>query len=87
MLRILALGCWYSCIIIKLQKLTACSSEFEQSIPFSLRCRAALLATPSRYAKLEAAIEASPEASRLALTISFQVNTLLLQDILKANVV
>ncbi|CVL07393.1 uncharacterized protein FMAN_14333 [Fusarium mangiferae] len=53
-------------------------SEFEQSIPFSLRCRAALLATPSRYAQLEAAIEASPEPSRMALTISFQQTNLAL---------
>ncbi|KAJ4263378.1 hypothetical protein NW762_006197 [Fusarium torreyae] len=53
-------------------------SEFEQSIPFSLRCRAALLATPSRYAQLEAAIEASPEPSRMALTISFRQTNLAL---------
>ncbi|XEV01060.1 hypothetical protein FSHL1_006347 [Fusarium sambucinum] len=53
-------------------------SEFEQSIPFSLRCRAALLATPSRYAQLEAAIKASPEPSRMALTISFQQTNLAL---------
>lgn len=72
--------------MINIQKLTGYSSEFEQSIPFSLRCRAALLATPSRYAQLEAAIEASPEPSRLALTISFQVSSVLLQDVLKANV-
>ncbi|KIL92314.1 hypothetical protein FAVG1_04723 [Fusarium avenaceum] len=52
--------------------------EFEESIPFSLRCRAALLATPSRYAQLDAAIEASPEPSRMSLTISFQQTNLAL---------
>lgn len=58
------------------QKLRRCSCEFEQNIPFSLRCRAALLATPSRYPQLEAAIAASPEPSRRSLTISFQVSQL-----------
>ncbi|KAK2600059.1 hypothetical protein QQS21_005223 [Conoideocrella luteorostrata] len=53
-------------------------SEFEQSIPFSLRCRAALLAMPSRYPQLEAAIEASPEPSRTALVISLQQTNLAL---------
>ncbi|KAJ9144638.1 Transcription factor [Pleurostoma richardsiae] len=52
--------------------------EFECNIPFSLRCRAALLATPSRYPQLEAAIEASPEPSRRSLTISFQQTNLAL---------
>ncbi|KAM5344358.1 hypothetical protein ACJ41O_012895 [Fusarium nematophilum] len=53
-------------------------SEFERNIPFSLRCRAALLATPSRYPQLEAAIEASPEPSRRSLAISFQQTNLAL---------
>ncbi|KAI0886892.1 fungal-specific transcription factor domain-containing protein [Annulohypoxylon maeteangense] len=52
--------------------------EFEQNIPFSLRCRAALLATPSRYPQLSAAIEASPEPSRRSLAISFQQTNLAL---------
>ncbi|KAI0891439.1 hypothetical protein F4806DRAFT_302651 [Annulohypoxylon nitens] len=52
--------------------------EFEQNVPFSLRCRAALIATPSRYAQLEAAIEASPEPSRRSLAISFQQTNLAL---------
>ncbi|KAJ3549622.1 hypothetical protein NM208_g411 [Fusarium decemcellulare] len=50
--------------------------EFEHNIPFSLRCRAALMATPSRYPLLETAIEASPEPSRMSLTISFQASSL-----------
>ena len=54
-------------------RLIACSSKFEHDIPFSLRCRAALLATPSRYTQLEEAIAASPEPSRRSLAISFQV--------------
>ncbi|KAL6364654.1 hypothetical protein LRP88_00624 [Fusarium phalaenopsidis] len=53
-------------------------SEFEQNIPYSLRCRAALLATPSRYPQLETAISASPEPSRMSLTISFQQTNLAL---------
>lgn len=47
--------------------------EFEKNVPFSLRCRAALLVTPSRYPQIEAAIESSPEPSRRSLAISFQV--------------
>uniref|UniRef100_A0A8H7NQV2 Xylanolytic transcriptional activator regulatory domain-containing protein n=1 Tax=Bionectria ochroleuca TaxID=29856 RepID=A0A8H7NQV2_BIOOC len=46
--------------------------EFERNIPFSLRCRAALLAMPSQYPVAEAAINASPEPSRRSVTISFQ---------------
>ncbi|KAA8642659.1 Zn(II)2Cys6 transcription factor [Aspergillus tanneri] len=46
--------------------------EFERNVPFSLRCRAALLSMPSRYPQFEAAIEASPEPSRRSMTISFQ---------------
>ncbi|KAL4939489.1 hypothetical protein BDV06DRAFT_198793 [Aspergillus oleicola] len=53
-------------------------SEFERNIPFSLRCRAALLAMPSRYPQFEAAIEASPEPSRRSMTISFQQSNLAL---------
>ncbi|KAI8666838.1 Fungal-trans domain-containing protein [Fusarium keratoplasticum] len=53
-------------------------SEFEHNIPYSLRCRAALLATPSRYPQLETAISASPEPSRMSLTISFQQTNLAL---------
>lgn len=56
-------------------KLNDRSSEFEHNIPYSLRCRAALLATPSRYPQLETAISASPEPSRMSLTISFQVSS------------
>ncbi|VUC36500.1 unnamed protein product [Clonostachys rosea] len=46
--------------------------EFERNIPFTLRCRAALLAMPSQYPVAEAAINASPEPSRRSVTISFQ---------------
>ncbi|KAI9147388.1 hypothetical protein HJFPF1_12408 [Paramyrothecium foliicola] len=46
--------------------------EFERNIPYNLRSRAALLSMPSRYPRLEAAIEASPEPSRRSMTISFQ---------------
>ncbi|EEU39690.1 uncharacterized protein NECHADRAFT_82125 [Fusarium vanettenii 77-13-4] len=53
-------------------------SEFEHNIPYSLRCRAALLATPSRYPQLETAISASPEPSRMSLTISFRQTNLAL---------
>lgn len=59
--------------VIYAQVLRKSSCDFEQNIPFSLRCRAALLATPSRYPQLEAAIQASPEPSRRSLAISFQV--------------
>ncbi|KAL4893492.1 hypothetical protein BDV59DRAFT_207607 [Aspergillus ambiguus] len=52
--------------------------EFERNLPFSLRCRAALLAMPSRYPQREAAIEASPEPSRRSMTISFQQTNLAL---------
>lgn len=59
--------------VIRVQRLRQPSCDFEQNIPFFLRCRAALLATPSRYPQLEAAIQASPEPSRRSLAISFQV--------------
>ena len=51
---------------------------FERSLPFSLRCRAAFLAMPSRYPRLEDAIEASPEPSRRSMTTSFQQTNLAL---------
>ncbi|KAK9350906.1 hypothetical protein V1523DRAFT_418316 [Lipomyces doorenjongii] len=46
--------------------------EFERNLPFSFRCRAAFLSMPSRYPRVEAAIEASPAPSRRSMTISFQ---------------
>ncbi|KAF2014262.1 hypothetical protein BU24DRAFT_423267 [Aaosphaeria arxii CBS 175.79] len=46
--------------------------EFERSLPFSLRSRAAYLAMPSRYPQLAAAIEASPEPSLRSMAHSFQ---------------
>ncbi|KAL4764891.1 Zn(II)2Cys6 transcription factor [Aspergillus foveolatus] len=52
--------------------------EFEHNLPFSLRCRAALLAMPSRYPHFEAAVEESPEPSRRSMTISFQQSNLAL---------
>ncbi|OAA59728.1 Transcription factor [Niveomyces insectorum RCEF 264] len=45
---------------------------FEQNLPFYIRCRAAFVAMPSRYPRVEDAIEASPEPSRRSMTISFQ---------------
>ncbi|KAL5330096.1 hypothetical protein ACEPPN_003620 [Leptodophora sp. 'Broadleaf-Isolate-01'] len=51
---------------------------FESSLPFSIRCRAALMAMPSRYPQAEAAIEASPEPSRSSMTISFRQTNLAL---------
>jgi hypothetical protein len=54
-------------------KLTHHSGEFEHNLPFSLRCRAALMSMPSRYPQIETAIEASPEPSRRSMIISFQV--------------
>lgn len=53
--------------------ITSCSGDFEGSLPFYIRCRAALLSMPSRYPQFQEAIEASPEPSRRAITISFQV--------------
>ncbi|KAH7411112.1 hypothetical protein BKA64DRAFT_692805 [Cadophora sp. MPI-SDFR-AT-0126] len=53
-------------------------AAFERSLPFSIRCRAALMAMPSRYPQAEAAIEASPEPSRSSMTISFQQTNLAL---------
>ncbi|KAK4937550.1 hypothetical protein LTR10_021842 [Elasticomyces elasticus] len=47
-------------------------SDFERNLPFSIRCRAALLSMPSRYPQPEAAIEASPEPSRTSMAFSFQ---------------
>ncbi|OQV06667.1 Fungal specific transcription factor domain-containing protein [Cladophialophora immunda] len=52
--------------------------EFERNLPFSLRCRAALLSMPSRYPQSETAIAASPEPSRRSMTISFQQTNLAL---------
>ncbi len=49
------------------------SCAFEQNLPFSLRCRAALLAMPSRFPDPEVAIKMSPEPSRRAMAVSFQV--------------
>ncbi|KAL1865142.1 hypothetical protein VTK73DRAFT_5467 [Phialemonium thermophilum] len=46
--------------------------QFEQSVPFYLRCRAAFLSMPSRYPQLDAVIEASPEPSPRSMTTSFQ---------------
>lgn len=47
-------------------------AEFEKSVPFSLRCRAAYLSMPSRYPQAQAAIDASPEPSRRSMKHSFQ---------------
>ncbi|KAH8587807.1 hypothetical protein B0O99DRAFT_526197, partial [Bisporella sp. PMI_857] len=52
--------------------------DFERSLPHYLRCRAALLAMPSRYPNFEKAINESPEPSRRSMTISFQQTNLAL---------
>ncbi|KAL4970486.1 fungal specific transcription factor domain-containing protein [Aspergillus stella-maris] len=52
--------------------------EFERNLPFSFRCRAALLAMPSRYPQFQTAIEASPDPSRRSMTKSFQQSNLAL---------
>ncbi|WWC98837.1 hypothetical protein V866_005730 [Kwoniella sp. B9012] len=51
---------------------------FEQNLPFLLRCRAAMLATPSRFPDSITAIESSPEPSRRSMSLSFQQNNLAL---------
>nr|XP_019051366.1 hypothetical protein I302_01815 [Kwoniella bestiolae CBS 10118]OCF30296.1 hypothetical protein I302_01815 [Kwoniella bestiolae CBS 10118] len=51
---------------------------FEQNLPFSLRCRAAMLATPSRFPDSITAIESSPEPSRRSMALSFQQTSLAL---------
>lgn len=48
------------------------SCEFERSLPFALRSRAALLSMPSRYPRDEDAINASPDPSPRSMTLSFQ---------------
>ncbi|KAI7154512.1 hypothetical protein KC349_g7603 [Hortaea werneckii] len=50
--------------------------DFESALPFYIRCRAALLAMPSRYVQVEKAIEASPEPSRRSMKLSFQQTNL-----------
>ena len=47
-------------------------AEFEMNVPFSMRCRSAFLAMPSRYPQSQAAIDASPEPSRRSMKLSFQ---------------
>jgi hypothetical protein len=50
------------------------SRDFENNIPYSLRCRAALLSMPSQYPQPDAALNASPEPSKRSIAISFQVS-------------
>lgn len=50
-------------------------ADFESNLPYSIRCRTALLAMPSRYPTPESAIEASPEPSRRSMTVSFHVGS------------
>ncbi|KFZ06247.1 hypothetical protein V501_07591 [Pseudogymnoascus sp. VKM F-4519 (FW-2642)] len=52
--------------------------NFERNLPRYLRCRAALMAMPSRYPQFEKAIDESPEPSRRSITISFQQTNLAL---------
>ncbi|KAI7465247.1 hypothetical protein KC357_g7687 [Hortaea werneckii] len=55
--------------------------DFESALPFYIRCRAALLAMPSRYVQVEKAIEASPEPSRRSMKLSFQIIVAIVADI------
>ena len=50
--------------------------NFERSVPFHMRCRAALLALPSVYPEQSAAIQDSPDVSKRNLSLSFQQCTL-----------
>nr|XP_018263450.1 uncharacterized protein I303_03319 [Kwoniella dejecticola CBS 10117]OBR85608.1 hypothetical protein I303_03319 [Kwoniella dejecticola CBS 10117] len=52
--------------------------SFEQDLPFSLRCRAAMLATPSRFTDPSVAISCSPVPSRRSMSLSFQQTSLAL---------
>ncbi|KFZ02024.1 hypothetical protein V500_00474 [Pseudogymnoascus sp. VKM F-4518 (FW-2643)] len=52
--------------------------NFERNLPHYIRCRAALMAMPSRYPQFEKAIDESPEPSRRSITISFQQTNLAL---------
>ncbi|CAK7235708.1 hypothetical protein SBRCBS47491_009387 [Sporothrix bragantina] len=52
--------------------------KHEQSLPYYIRCRAALLAMVSRYPSPEDAIAASPEPSPRAMPLSFQQSNLAL---------
>jgi hypothetical protein len=76
MSSILIVGCMYLRILIAPVKLMKSSREFELALPFSLRCRAAFLSMPSRYTQASAAVDASPEPSRIAMTSSFQQTNL-----------
>lgn len=53
--------------------LIKCRLSFEHEIPYRLRCRAAYVSMPSRYPDARDAVEASPEPSRRAMAMSFQV--------------
>ncbi|CED84351.1 Zn(2)-C6 fungal-type DNA-binding domain [Phaffia rhodozyma] len=48
---------------------------FERSIPFWLRCRPALLATPSAYPDFKEATRCSPELNKSELKLTFQQHT------------
>ncbi|OCF40873.1 hypothetical protein I317_05323 [Kwoniella heveanensis CBS 569] len=52
--------------------------QFEHDLPFSLRCRAAMLATPSRFSDPSVAIASSPEPSKRSVSQSFQQTSLAL---------
>ncbi|BEI84665.1 hypothetical protein CcaverHIS002_0500660 [Cutaneotrichosporon cavernicola] len=64
----------YSTVMALHDKLTT----FETDVPFHFRCRAALLALPSRYPDAERAIADSPEESKRDLHRTFQQFTLYL---------
>lgn len=53
-------------------------TAFEANVPFHWRCRAALLALPSRYPDSESALADSPEESKRDLHRTFQQFTLYL---------
>lgn len=53
-------------------------TSFETNVPYNLRCRAALIALPSRYPDAASAIAESPDESKRDLHRTFQQFTLYL---------
>ncbi|RSH80750.1 hypothetical protein EHS25_007086 [Saitozyma podzolica] len=60
------------------QKLFAKLTNFERNIPHHLKCRAALLATPSMYPSPDLAVIESPDVNKRDLRATFQQYTLAL---------
>ena len=47
-------------------------TEFEENLPYRLRCRTSLLALPSVYSSAEEAVRASPDTDRWDLQLTFR---------------